>query len=91
MNYKRILITGKVQDVGFREFLRRESSAIGGLFGYAKNLKDGSIEIIVKGDDEKIKKLMEKCKKGPLLASVKSMDLSDVEIDEDSDSFVVRL
>jgi len=91
MKYKQILITGKVQEVGFREFLIKESSIIGGLAGYAKNLKDGSIEVVASGADEKIKKLIERCKKGPFLASVKSVDVQDVEMDENYDSFVVRL
>lgn len=91
MKYKKILITGKVQNVGFREFLIKESSMIGGIVGYAKNLKDGNIEVVASGEDEKIKKLVERCKKGPFLSSVKSVDVQDVEMDENYDSFVVRL
>lgn len=91
MKYKQILITGKVHGVGFREFLIKESSMIGGLVGYAKNLKDGNIEVVVSGADEKIKKLIERCKKGPFLSSVKSVDVRDVDIEENYDIFVVRL
>ena len=50
MKYKKILILGRVQGVGFRDFLRREVSLIGGLVGYAKNLKDGNVEIVVSGE-----------------------------------------
>lgn len=91
MKYKRIIITGKVQNVGFREFLIKESSIIGGLSGYAKNLKDGTIEVVASGVEDKIKKLVERCKKGPFLAAVKSVDVEDMEIDDVYDDFVVRL
>ena len=90
MKYKKILITGRVQGVGFREFLRREVAAIGGLFGYAKNLRDGNLEVVVLGEDEKIKKLAERCKKGPLLASIKNVSVEDVELDDEFDSFIIR-
>lgn len=91
MKYKRILVIGKVQGVGFRDFLRREVSVIGGLVGYAKNLKDGNVEVVVSGEEEKIKKLAEKCKKGPLLSAVKDVSISDLELDDDYDSFVIRM
>jgi len=91
MKYKRIIISGRVQGVGFREFLIKEASIIGGLVGYAKNLKNGNIEVIVSGTDDKIKKFVERCKRGPLLAAVKSVDVEDVDIDETYDSFFVRL
>jgi acylphosphatase len=90
MRYKKIVITGRVQGVGFREFLRREVAAIGGLVGYAKNLKDGNLEVIVSGEDEKIKKLAERCKKGPLLASIKNVSVEDFELDDEFDSFIIR-
>jgi len=90
MKYKRILISGRVQGVGFREFLMREVPAIGGLFGYAKNLKDGSIEVVVRGNEEKIKKLMDKCKRGPLLAMIKDVKVEDVDLEDEYDGFIVR-
>jgi len=90
MKYKRILISGRVQGVGFREFLRREVPALGGIVGYAKNLRDGTLEIVVKGDEEKIRKLVEKCKRGPLLSAIKDIKMEDIEIEDDYDGFIVR-
>ncbi len=91
MRYKRILVSGRVQGVGFREFLRREVAAIGGLVGYAKNLRNGNLEVVVSGDEEKINKLAEKCKKGPLLAAIKGVSVEDVELDDEFDSFIIRM
>ena len=91
MRYKRIIVSGRVQGVGFREFLRREVAALGGLVGYAKNLRNGNLEIVVSGDEEKIRKLAEKCKKGPLLAAIKDVSVEDVELGEKYESFIVTM
>lgn len=91
MRYKKIVITGKVQGVGFREFLRRQASVIGGLAGYARNLKSGEVEVLVAGEEEKIKKLVEKCRQGPLLSSVKGILVEDVDLDDEYDNFFVKL
>jgi len=90
MKCKRIVVSGRVQGVGFREFVRREVAALGGLAGYVKNLKGGSVEVVVSGEDEKIKQLAERCRRGPLLASISSVSVEDFEFDEDYDSFCVR-
>ena len=49
----KLLASGSVQGVGFREFCRR----IGGfcsLSGYVKNLDDGTVEIVAEGEKEQI-------------------------------------
>ncbi len=90
MKSKEILISGKVQGVGFREFIRREVGKIGGLVGYAKNLKNGDLKLLISGEEEKIKKLVEQCKKGPLLAYVKDISINDTETEEEFNSFFVK-
>lgn len=90
MRYKKITVVGNVVGVGFREFLRREASKIGGIAGYAKNLKNGNLEVIAAGDDEKVKKFIDACRRGPLLASIKRADVEDVDYDEELDSFVIK-
>jgi len=90
MKGKEITISGKVQGVGFREFIRREVGKLGGLAGYAKNLKSGDVKVVISGEDKKIKTLVEKCKKGPLLAYVKNISVENIETEEDFDSFFVK-
>lgn len=46
----KIVVTGKVQGVGFRAFAKKEALRLG-LYGYAKNRADGhSVEILLQGD-----------------------------------------
>jgi len=49
----KFLASGKVQGVGFREFCRRIGKSCS-LTGYAKNLADGTVEIVAEGTSEKI-------------------------------------
>lgn len=70
----RVFVSGFVQGVGFRQFIKR-SALKTGLKGWVKNLKDGRIEAIFVGDKEKIEKIISICRKGPFLADVKNVDV----------------
>ncbi|MFB6490311.1 MAG: SelD-related putative sulfur metabolism protein [Thermoproteus sp. AZ2] len=54
----KIVFEGEVQGVGFRPLARAKAKALG-LYGYAKNLPDGRVEVVVEGDVERIKRLAE--------------------------------
>jgi acylphosphatase len=57
-------IIGKVQGVYFRAFTQGIARELG-LKGTVKNLKDGSVEIVAVGEEEKINGLIRLLKKGP--------------------------
>ena len=52
----RFIASGRVQGVGFRDFVCRIGASIG-LTGYAKNLPDGTVEIVADGEGAKIGEL----------------------------------
>jgi len=54
----RIIVTGKVQGVFFRQTLKVKAKK-NEIFGWVKNLKDGRVEAILEGDEEKISKIIE--------------------------------
>jgi acylphosphatase len=49
MKTVRLLIRGRVQGVGFRNYCRSTASLFG-LYGYVKNLKDGRVEVVLQGE-----------------------------------------
>ena len=53
MQRVKFVASGRVQGVGFRGFVCRIANSIQ-LVGYAKNLPDGTVEMLVEGDEEKI-------------------------------------
>jgi len=69
-----IRIHGKVQNVGFRFFIHRKAAGAGAL-GWAKNADD-HVEVMLEGDKDRIEQCIEACRKGPLFANIKKMDVS---------------
>ncbi len=57
MKIVKVVFSGRVQNVGFRQFAENRARELG-LVGYVKNNKDGTVEIVVKGDGGKIEKLL---------------------------------
>lgn len=56
-------VHGLVQGVGFRYSTQREALKLG-LTGYAKNLDDGSVEVLACGETEKVEQLIAWLKAG---------------------------
>lgn len=72
------LIKGMVQGVGFRyhtahEGLKRD------LTGYARNLPDGSVEVLACGHEEKVSELLHWLNTGPRMSRVDSVEMEEVE------------
>lgn len=56
-------VHGRVQGVGFRYTTQQEAQRLG-LTGYAKNMDDGSVEIVACGEGEQVEKLLKWLKSG---------------------------
>jgi acylphosphatase len=52
------LVSGRVQGVGFRYWVRREAESLG-LAGSAANLPDGRVEVVAEGRREACEALLE--------------------------------
>lgn len=69
-----IKVYGKVQGVGFRFFTSKVARKYN-LLGYAKNLSDGTVEVVVQGKEQGIQDLIKEIKTGPILAKVEKLDI----------------
>jgi acylphosphatase len=63
------LIEGRVQGVWFRESTRRQAQPLG-ITGYAKNMADGSVQVLACGEAASLDRLAEWLKQGPPMAQV---------------------
>jgi acylphosphatase len=72
---RRFIVSGKVQGVHFRHSTRLEAQRLG-LHGSARNLPNGTVEVIVQGEPEPIETLREWLKRGPSLARVSGVEES---------------
>ncbi|MFG1175255.1 acylphosphatase [Erwiniaceae bacterium CAU 1747] len=59
----RAWVYGRVQGVGFRYSTQREAKALG-LTGYARNLDDGSVEVLMCGEAQPVNALLSWLKAG---------------------------
>ncbi len=66
-------IEGRVQGVGFRWFVVRESQRLG-LAGHVKNNSDGSVEVVAEGAKERLDQLEQLCRQGPRPAQVEKVE-----------------
>ncbi|MDQ3209533.1 MAG: acylphosphatase [Gemmatimonadota bacterium] len=71
----RFQVFGAVQGVGFRWFVARHARSLG-LTGFARNLPNGSVEVLVDGPDEVMPTLEGLLRSGPASAHVERVERS---------------
>lgn len=68
----RVTITGRVQGVGYRDWLCRRARALG-IEGWVRNRADGSVEALLAGEEAELIKLTLDCRRGPSMARVENL------------------
>ncbi|MDP3966564.1 MAG: acylphosphatase [archaeon] len=69
----RLYITGLVQGIFFRSFIKENAEKLN-LKGFVRNLEDGRVETFFEGNPEDVNKMVELCKKGPKHSEVKNVE-----------------
>jgi acylphosphatase len=77
---QRFLVRGRVQGVGFRWFVERQAARLG-LRGFARNLDDGSVEVVAAGAADAIALLEQALVRGPTMARVAHVEKTNVPHD----------
>jgi acylphosphatase len=85
---QKYLISGRVQGVGFRWFVRESAKQLG-LEGTVKNLYDGRVEVFAQGDLTSMYKFRELLQKGPAMSRVDNVAESDENINKNLKEFKV--
>jgi len=84
----KIVVSGRVQGVGFRYFIARIASDLG-LKGYVKNLFNGDVEITAEGRKEFLVELVKKAKEGPSHSNVDSCKFEWLDFKNKYDNFEI--
>jgi acylphosphatase len=75
-----VVVTGRVQNVGFRAFVQRRASELG-LAGWVRNMENRRhLELEAEGDEHAIDQLIVALRRGPSAAIIESIALGDREI-----------
>ncbi|HEX6447803.1 MAG TPA: acylphosphatase [Streptosporangiales bacterium] len=68
----RVVVSGLVQGVFFRDTCRREARR-GGVAGWVRNRPDGTVEAVFEGPRESVDRMVEWCRRGPSRARVREL------------------
>ena len=75
---RRLLISGRVQKVGYRFFAQRVA-ARHQVTGYVRNLADGRVEALVEGAPENVESFKHDLATGPAFAEVENIEEINIE------------
>jgi len=75
----RCIVSGRVQGVFFRASTQRQAQQLG-ISGYARNLADGSVEVLACGEADAVQQLSAWLWVGPPAASVTAVECETVDV-----------
>ncbi len=87
MEARLLRVLGRVQRVGYRRYALELAQELG-LAGYAKNLPDGSVQILVQGEGEKLTRFLELVRTPPL-GEVREVRVEEVPADPSIEEFKI--
>lgn len=73
---RRLIISGRVQGVGYRFYMERKARELG-VSGWARNRLDGSVEAMVQGDDRAVEAMIAWSQRGPPSAVVAEVRITE--------------
>ena len=76
---RRYIVSGRVQGVGFRWFVRAQARA-GGLAGFVQNTSDGLVVAEVCGNTDRLFTLELALRQGPNGASVSQLEIIELDV-----------
>ncbi|MBA2325251.1 MAG: acylphosphatase [Actinobacteria bacterium] len=71
---RRVLVSGSVQGVWFRESCREQAVA-GGVAGWVRNRADGRVEVVLEGTEPAVDRVVRWCHEGPSRARVDGVEV----------------
>lgn len=78
MSARLLRIAGRVQGVGYRDWLLREARRHG-ISGWVRNRTDGTVEALLAGEEDALGAVLTACRRGPPLARVERIEESFAE------------
>lgn len=84
-----IIVKGRVQGVYFRAYTQKQAVKLN-VNGFVRNLANGDVEVVACGDQAAVRQLAAWCHKGPLLAKVSEVIVSDHSANEAFTAFEIR-
>jgi len=84
-----IVITGRVQGVGFRYFAQYKAEELN-ITGWVKNTYDGKVEIEAVGESKNLATFIDWIKMGPARAIIHTFTVADITTERNFTQFIIR-
>ena len=75
----RIIVTGKVQGVFFRQHTKQTAGKLS-IKGFVQNRSDGSVYIEAEGEEESMEQFIQLCKQGTASSKVENISVSEITL-----------
>ncbi len=89
MKAYKIIVSGRVQGVGFRFFSQQEAQGLN-LHGTVRNQSDGTVLIYVQGEDEPLMNFLSWLHQGPKTSKVEQLEYLEIPIFVASSFDIIR-
>jgi len=86
----RLYITGSVQGVFFRQFIK-ENADKRNVRGFVRNLEDGRVEIFLEGDGEDVDAMVSLSKRGPQHSQIRHIEEKEERFQDFKEFKTLRL
>ena len=83
------IITGKVQNVRYRDYVQVSAGALG-ITGYVQNLPDGTVAVCAQGLPDELKEFVEYLHEGSLQAKVEGVSVDWRTTKRQADDFSIK-
>jgi len=84
-----LLLSGRVQGVGFRYFTEVRASRYN-IKGYVRNTYDNKVEILCQGEPDNLDKFILEVKNGPSFSHITSIEMEEIKDSPIYDSFEIK-
>ncbi len=74
MKQAHVVVSGVVQGVGYRYFVRSNARKLG-LTGWVRNTSNGKVEAVLQGSQQQVEKILALLRKGPMLSEVEDIQV----------------
>ncbi len=91
MAIKRVhaIVTGRVQGVYFRTYTQDEAQKIG-VTGWVRNCQDGTVEVAVEGEEDKVDQMIQWLHAGSPMGEVTGVEVNDEPPLNEQSAFNIR-
>lgn len=86
----RLYITGTVQGVFFRQFIKESADKLD-IRGYVRNIDDGRVEMFLEGNLENVNKMIEVCKNGQRHSQIRNVEIKDERFQDLKDFKILHM